>query len=363
MAKARSVESSVDSSAVLAAAGRFLPCDQLRAFTLGFSEASFDESGPAKEVAEALGAIHALERVDLETARACTLDILARLDEPSGDASVLPTALLAQFTRREVKVALSGDGADELFAGYDPFSALAPARLYRAFVPRPLHVLLREAVRRLPASDRNMSLDFKLQKTLSGLSHRPALWNPVWLAPVDPEFMRDIMHDPLTPEELYSESLALWEASTSRNLVDQTLEFYTNLYLQDGILNKVDRATMMFSLESRAVFLDNDIVAFCERLPSQLKMRDGRRKHLLKRAVQGLVPSQSIHRRKKGFGVPTAKWLRSLPESPPLAPLAGMRMSRVAEAWSDHRTGAADHRQFLWSWLSLQNFASGFVGR
>ena len=353
----------LDSSAVLAAAGRFLPRDQLRAFTLGFSEASFDESGPAKEVAEALGAIHALEQVDLETARACTLDILARLDEPSGDASVLPTALLAQFTRREVKVALSGDGADELFAGYDPFSALVPARLYQAFVPRPLHVLLREAVRRLPASDRNMSLDFKLQKTLSGLSHRPALWNPVWLAPVDPEFMRDIMHEPLTSEELYSEAISLWEANATGNLVDRTLDFYTNLYLQDGILNKVDRATMMFSLESRAVFLDNDIVTFCQKLPSQLKLRGGRRKHLLKRALEGLVPPEVIRRRKKGFGMPTAKWLRSLPESPPLAAVAGVRMSRVAKAWGDHRTGAADHRQFLWSWLSLQSFASGFLGQ
>ncbi len=353
----------VDSSAVLAAAARVLPRERLRAFTLGFSEASFDESGPAREVAEALGATHALERLDLHTARACALDILSRLDEPSGDASILPTALLARFTRQEVKVALSGDGADELFAGYDPFSALAPAQLYRAFVPRPLHVLLRQAVGRLPVSDRNMSLEFKLRKTLSGLDHRPALWNPVWLAPADPEFMRDILHAPLTPDELYSEAISLWEASATGDLVDRTLEFYTNLYLQDGILNKVDRATMMFSLESRAVFLDNDIVAFCQKLPSQLKLRRGRRKHLLKRALEGLVPAQVLKRRKKGFGVPTAKWLRVLPESPPLAPVAGARMSSIAKAWSDHRTGAADHRQFLWSWLSLQSFASGFLRR
>ena len=349
----------VDSSAVLAAAGRFLPPDRLKAFTLGFSEPSFDESGPARRVAQALGAAQAIEVLDLDGARASALDVLSRLDEPSGDASVLPTALLARFTRRQVKVALSGDGADELFAGYDPFSALAPARLYRAFVPRPLHALLREAARRLPVSERNMSLDFKLRRTLSGLSHAPPLWNPVWLAPADPEFMREVFNAPLTPEALYSEALSLWEAAGTPSLVDRTLEFYTNLYLPDGILNKVDRATMMASLESRAVFLDNDLVEFCRRLPHRFKLRGGRRKHLLKRALEGLLPPEVARRPKKGFGVPTAKWLRTLPPTPPLAPVAGVRMAEVAQAWSDHRSGAADHRLFLWSWLSLQSFGSG----
>ena len=169
----------VDSSAVLSAAARRLPAAQMKAFTLGFNEPSFDESGPARAVAEWLGVTHSVDMLDLATAGEAMLDILSRLDEPSADASVLPTALLSRFARREVKVALTGDGADELFAGYDPFSALAPARLYQAAVPRPLHVLLREAVARLPPSDRNMSMEFKLKRTLRGLDEPPALWNPV----------------------------------------------------------------------------------------------------------------------------------------------------------------------------------------
>ena len=347
----------VDSSAVLAAGARLLPPDRLQAFTLGFSEPSFDESAPARAVAEALGAPHALETLDLEQARAMTLDVLGRLDEPSADASVLPTALLARFARRSVKVALSGDGADELFAGYDPFAALLPARLYKAFTPAPLHALLRRGVGRLPVSERNMGLDFRLRRTLSGLSHAAPLWNPVWLAPADPEFMREVFCAPLTPEALYAEALALWDDAGPASLTDRTLEFYTNLYLPDGILNKADRATMMSSLESRAVFLDNDLVEFCQKLPTRFKMRGGRRKHILKTALKGFLPYSVLRRPKKGFGVPTAKWLRTLPEHPPLRAVEGFDMAAVGKAWTAHRTGAADHRLFLWTWLSLQTFA------
>jgi asparagine synthase (glutamine-hydrolysing) len=345
----------LDSSVVLTAATQFAAAKSLQAFTLGFKEQSFDESSHAREVADALGVPHSVDWLDLDLARDLAPQILSRLDEPSCDASILPMALLSRFARRSVKVALSGDGGDELFAGYDPFSALAPARIYNSFMPRPLHALLRQAVSHLPISTQNMSLDFKLRRTLMGLSYQSSLWNPVWLSPVDPAFMRDLFEDALTPEELYSEALDVWAAGGDQSLVDRSLEFYTNFYLQDGILNKVDRATMMHSLESRAVFLDNDLVDFCQRLPHTFKLRNGKRKYLLKKAFEDFLPPDIVSRPKKGFGVPTAKWLRSMPKNPPLAPMPGMRMDRVARAWSDHRDLTADHRLFLWSWLSLQS--------
>lgn len=345
----------IDSSATLAAAASFLPPDALRTFTVGFTEPSFDETAYASTVARHFHARHDVDWLDLDTARDLAPEVLSRLDEPLADASILPTYLLSRFTRRHVTVALSGDGGDELFAGYDPFAALTPARLYRAFVPRPLHVLLREAANRLPISTRNMSFDFKLRRTLTGLSYGPALWNPVWLGPIEPGQIADFFHEALTPEELYSEALEAWDASKTGSLIDRTLEFYTNFYLQDGILMKVDRAAMMCSLESRAVFLDNDLVEFCSRLPHSFKMRGGQRKYLLRKAVEGLLPREILHRPKKGFGIPTASWLRTMPPQPPLEPIAGMRMDRVSRAWSDHRKGVADNRLLLWSWLSLQS--------
>ena len=350
----------IDSSAVLAAAASFLPAHNLKTFTLGFKEPSFDESEPARRVAELFGTQHHVDYLDLDAARDLAPQVLARLDEPLGDASILPMYLLSRFTRRQVTVALSGDGGDELFAGYDPFSALTPAKWYRSLVPRPLHVLLRAAVNRLPISARNMSLDFKLKRTLTGLSYAPAYWNPIWLSPVEPALMAHLFHEALSPEELYSEALEVWGAGDERSLVDRSLEFYTNFYLQDGIMMKVDRATMMSSLESRAVFLDNDLVEFCSRLPHSFKVRNGRRKYLLKKALAGLLPNDIIDRKKKGFGIPTASWLRSMPPLPPLAPVAGVHMDRVGRAWDDHRRGVADNRLFLWSWLSLQSL--GYPG-
>ena len=347
----------LDSSAVLAAAAHRRDPRNLRSFTIGFHEPSFDESSYAQRVANALGVRNDIDWLDLDAARDLAASVLSRLDEPLGDPSVLPTYLLARFARRHVTVALSGDGGDELFAGYDPFKALAPARFYNSVVPRPLHALFRGAVDRLPISTANMSLDFKLRRTLNGLSYGPALWNPVWLAPLDPAHMAHLFEEALAPEELYSEALEIWSHGPSQSIVDRTLMFYTNLYLQDDILTKVDRATMMSSLESRAVLLDNDLVAFCQRLPHQLKFKNGERKYLLKRAMEGVLPSDIIDRPKKGFGIPTALWLRSMPKEPPLSAVRGVRMDRVGAAWDEHRRGAKDHRLFLWSWLSLQSLA------
>jgi asparagine synthase (glutamine-hydrolysing) len=344
----------IDSASVLAAATKLLGRDSIETFTVGFTEPSFDESEKARSVARILGSRHREEILDLSTARELIPTVLKKMDEPLGDASLLPTYLLSMFTRNSVKVALSGDGGDELFAGYDPFKALAPARIYEHFIPSNIHVLLRRLVGVIPMSTGNMSFDFKLRRTLIGLSYSKSLWNPIWLGPLEPRDIDEIFHDPLPPEELYEEVLELWHSGRDKDLVDRTLEFYTNFYLQDDILTKVDRATMMNSLEGRAVFLDNDLVEFCRRLPNRFKIRRGQRKYLLRRALRGLVPDDVLARSKKGFGIPIAKWLRTTPARPPNAPIEGLRMDRVLDRWAQHRAGKTDNRLFLWSWLALQ---------
>jgi asparagine synthase (glutamine-hydrolysing) len=205
---------------------------------------------------------------------------------------------------------------------------------------------------------RNMSWDFKLRRALIGLSHPERLWNPVWMAPVEPDAMADLFHAPLAVEEVYSEAIGLWEEDPAKSLVDRTLEFFTNLYLPDDILMKVDRAAMMNSLESRAVFLDNDLVEFCRRLPAHFKYRNGQRKYLLRRAMAPLLPSAVVERPKKGFGIPTASWLRALPQGAQAAMVPGLNTGWIDEAWRAHRSGVADHRLELWCWLSLQGALS-----
>ncbi|MBV9406439.1 MAG: asparagine synthase (glutamine-hydrolyzing), partial [Acidobacteriaceae bacterium] len=352
----------LDSSAVLWGAAQNLAND-LRTFTVGFTEPSFDESDHAEAAAKAFGTRHQMERLDLDTARDLIPYVLSRLDEPLGDASILPTYMLSRFTRRHVTVALSGDGGDELFAGYDPFVVLPWARLYHSSVPQPLHRFIKGAIYMLPISARNMSLDFKLRRTLAGMSYLPEIWNPVWLSPAEPAMIADLFEEPVAAEELYSEAIALWSSEgRDKSDVDRTLEFYTNFYLQDDILTKVDRASMMCSLESRAVFLDNDLVDYCQRLPTRFKYRKGRRKYLLRRAMEGVLPPRILARPKKGFGIPLARWLRTVPTTPPLGALPGVQLDRVVNAWNEHRSGRADHRLLLWSWLSLQHTCAAGLG-
>jgi asparagine synthase (glutamine-hydrolysing) len=349
----------LDSSLVLALAARHRPADSLDTFTIGFDEPSFDESAFAREVAAAIGSRHHERILDFGTARNLLPSVLARLDEPTGDASILPTYQLCAFAREHVTVALSGDGGDELFAGYDPFAALGPAVWYDRLVPPPAHRLLRRVTDRLPRADTNMSLDFKLRRALMGLSYGANVRMPVWMSPLDPARMGALFDNPLPAEELYSEAIAVWDQASARNPVDRTLEFFTNFYLQDDILAKTDRASMMVSLESRAAFLDNDVVDFCARLPHGYKFRRGERKFLLRRAAEGLVPATVLKRPKKGFGIPLAKWLRQMPPTSASLPTPGVRDSWMAARWSAARAGQEDERLLLWSWLSLQGVIGG----
>ena len=281
----------IDSSGVLASAAQNIEPRELATFTIGFNEPSFDKSVYALSVAQFFGTKHHCEVLDLSAAQKLIPKVLRNLDEPLSDPSIIPTYLLSRHTRRHVTVALSGDGGDELFAGYDPFVALNPASLYHALVPRGLHRGLRRLADLLPISAKNMSYDFKVRRTLMGLSYPPAMWNPIWLAPIEPALMNELFEAPLSAEDLYEEAIALWNSGES--IGDQTLEFYTNYYLQDDILMKVDRAAMMVSLESRAVFLDNDLVEFCRCLPYRFKYRYGVRKYLLKKALAPLLPKTS----------------------------------------------------------------------
>ena len=150
----------IDSSAVTALASRHLPKGELKTFSIGFDEKSFDESEYAQRVAELFGTDHHMEKLSLDRAHSLLDECLARLDEPLGDSSLLPTYLLNRFTRQHVTVALGGDGGDELFAGYDPFRALERARLYQSVFPGPIHRGIRALFERLPVSHANMSLDF-----------------------------------------------------------------------------------------------------------------------------------------------------------------------------------------------------------
>jgi asparagine synthase (glutamine-hydrolysing) len=344
----------LDSSAILSLCGKYVEPNHLKSFTIAFREPSYDESAYARQAAEFVGCRHFEEHCSIHEARELAPDILRRMDEPLGDPSLLPCYMLSRFARRHITVALGGDGADELFAGYDPFKALQPAAYYERFVPRPVHLVLRRVAECLPMSCRNMSLDFKVRRTLAGLTYPRPFWNPVWLGALEPADIADLFHEPVDLEDLYSEALDVWRSSDAGNLIDRTLEFYTRLYLQDDILVKLDRSSMMNSLEARSPFLDNDVVDFARRLPANFKYRRGKTKYLLRKTLSRLLPASIMRRRKKGFGIPLTQWLREWPADSIANSESPIPADWTQRRWQDHRAGRADHRHFLWSSMAFE---------
>jgi asparagine synthase (glutamine-hydrolysing) len=330
---------------------------KVKTFTIGFREKSFDESEVARRVALFLEADHAEKMFSINEAQVRIKEVIGDLDEPLGDASLMPTSLLAAFARQSVKVALGGDGADELFGGYDPFLALRNAAIYERMVPQPVHLAIHLLAGRLPVSHANMSFDFKVKRTLRGLKIRPALRLPVWMSGFDPDEAAQLFDDPLPLEELFSEAIEIWDECSGASVGDQALQYFTRLYLQNDILVKTDRASMRHGLEVRSPFLDYDLVDFVRRLPYNCKVRGKTTKWLLKRAMAPLLPADILHRRKKGFGVPIGAWMRrgaiaAGTEAPP----APIRRSYIRNAQGDHQSGKVDHRMLLWNCRVLEGW-------
>jgi asparagine synthase (glutamine-hydrolysing) len=346
----------IDSSAIAAYAVKEIP--DLKTFTIGFEEPSFDESAQAKQVANHLGTSHFVRHLSLEKSRELLPSIVDRLDEPMGDVSLLPTYLLCAFAREQVTVALAGDGGDELFCGYDPFKALRPADLYSKWVPKPIHHCIRLLASQLPVSHRNISFDFKVKRTLRGLSFPSKVWAPVWMGPLEPKELTELFHQKIEMEELYSEAIEVWESCRQTDLVSRTQQFFIKLYLQDCILTKVDRASMMNGLEVRAPFLDIEVVDFARKLPSHFKLRKGETKWILKRALEPLLPKSILYRPKKGFGVPIGQWFLDgsiLQLSDRRDTSARYRMEYFQSKLNEHRTSRADNRLYLWNgWILNQ---------
>ncbi len=348
----------LDSSAIAALAAKHVPAGQLNTFSIGFNEASFDESNYARLVAKQLGTAHHEEILDLDKSIALLPEIISKLDEPFGDGSLLPTYLLSRFTRQHVTVALGGDGGDELFAGYDPFRALKNAERYARHVSKPMHEAIRLLAGRLPVSHANMSFDFKVKRALMGLSYKPELWNAVWMSALEPRDLTELFREPVDEEEIYSEAIDAWDDCAQPNLVDRALQFWTNVYLQDGILAKIDRASMMCSLEARSPFLDIEFVDLARRIPWQLKLHGGKTKWILKKALAPLLPREILKRPKKGFGMPIGRWLREgkfeFDHTRTFPHLGGITFAKRKLA--AHRGGKSDERLFLWSYWVLSEW-------
>jgi asparagine synthase (glutamine-hydrolysing) len=346
----------IDSSSITAFAAEKSE-KPVKTFTIGFHDSSFNETPYARMVASYFKTDHHEKMFSITQQQEILDTIAGKLDEPIADSSLLPTFMLSREAKQFVTVALGGDGGDELFAGYDPFKALFFAKCYQKMVPKPVHQGLLMAISRLPVSHRRMSIDFILNKALTGLSYPEQIWNPIWIGPLSPDELDAIFAEPTDIEAVYSEAIECWDDCSTRNLIDKTLQFYTKLYLQNDILVKTDRAGMLNSIEVRAPFLDIDLVDFIRKIPYQWKYRNGQTKFLLKKAMAPVLPEIIINRSKKGFGAPVAKWFKadSLGFDTPQK-CEVFDSSVIANMLNKHKSLKKNSHQFLWGYWLLMEF-------
>lgn len=329
-------------------------------FTIGFEDRDgFDERPYARAVARRHATDHHEEVVAPDA-----VDLVERLvwhhDQPFGDSSAIPTYLLAEMTRRDVTVALSGDGGDELFAGYERFAAAMAVDWYR-FAPRPVRSGARRLLKRLPPTavrGRVGNVQRFAEVAEAGL---PGAYR-AWISFIDEDLRRRLLgrDDPWASDDFDRH----WEAADGADLLDRVLRINLETYLLDDLLVKADRMSMAHGLEVRSPFLDRELIELSLRLPPSTKARGLSLKRVLKAAVADLLPDEILHRRKRGFGVPLDRWFRddlaSFMHGTVGAPDARVRRhlvgSEVDRLLGDHAAGRRNHGHALWVLLTLEVF-------
>jgi asparagine synthase (glutamine-hydrolysing) len=344
----------VDSSA-LAALAATESGERIHTFSIGFEEQGFDETGRARRVAERYGTEHH-ELVVRPNAVELLPKLAETFDEPFADSSALPTWLVSELAASKVKVALSGEGGDELFGGYYTYVAdlLAPRVGRLAALARPL-------IERLPSSShRAASFDYKAKRFTRAAALPPLERHHGWKEIFDEPTRRTLMGERrgADPLDLYREHYAQTAGAPE---LARLQEVDLNVYLPSDLLVKTDRASMAHSLEARVPFLDTAVADVALALPTSQKVRGFSKKRLLREAVEPLLPREVTHGRKQGFSIPAATWLRG-----ELEPFAREVLSpaRIREqGWFDpavvtaivdrHVSGREDLSRQIWGLLAF----------
>lgn len=358
----------IDSSLVVAMMQR-ASANPVETFTVGFSEKEFDESVHAASIAGHLGTSHHEIHVSPEDAMAIIPDLPGIYDEPFADSSQIPTSLLSRIVRRNVTVALSGDGGDELFAGYRRYGQIQKVARILDTLPRSLTRGLCRAVLLMPSTwwQRASVLIPSVQQS-SGVVDRGYNLARRLIENVDEVYPYLHCHWP-DPGSLMSgdaSSSALMRETVARRLLSSPISRWQYLdmlhYLPDDILVKVDRASMAASLELRVPLLDHRVVELAWKIPEAMKTNGTDGKIILRKILSDYMPSQLFERPKKGFGIPLSDWMRG-PLSTWIEDLISPSMVKkhgilnpdiVWKIWQEHRSGRQDWGYWLWDLVSLQ---------
>ncbi len=335
----------LDSSLLAAAAARVMAGERIHTYSVKFAEPGYDESPHAEAVTHHIRTSHHVVMADDPALERAFDHITRSLAEPVGDPAILPTFLLAESAREHVKVVLSGEGADELFGGYPTYLGHNAAGLYHRM---PGRATLRWLVNRLPTSTGKVTLEFLLKQFVAGAELPLVARHLTWFGALGPDRRTLAWAGGL---------LNGFPGDASLNRV-LWLDFLT--YLPDNLLVKVDRGTMLASIEARAPYLDREVMELALPAPSALKVRGFTTKAILKEAAHGLVPDAVIRRKKRGLSVPVARWLNAGLRSLADRHLAAPRLfpgAPTARLLAEHRAGARNNARKLWPILIAELWA------
>lgn len=354
----------IDSSVITALASE-VSASRIHTFSVGFEESTYDESSFALQVARRYETDHHHETLSARRALALLPGVMSLLDEPFGDASILPTWMLSKFTSGHVKVALGGDGGDELFAGYPSFQAHRVMECI-SFLPMTWRESLFRAARRIPVSHRYASVDFLLQQFFKGAGVSPEIRFFLWMGCYGNEQKRNLLstqtQDRLLRTNAYEDIINYVRQSGLTRDFERLQYLCMKLYMQDGILVKVDRASMANGLEVRVPFLDHQVVEYAASMHPSYKLHGLTSKYVLRKAMSDYLPKSIIRRRKAGFMIPLASWLSG--------ELRGMLEDYCSESeirsggyfdprfvrnmLDDHFAKRRDYRKMIWALLAFQ---------
>ena len=359
----------IDSSVVVALMSEVMQ-EPVKTFSIGFEEEAYNELPYARQIAKLFKTDHKEFVVKFDA-----LNILPKLvrhyGEPFADSSALPTFYLSKMTSEFVKVALSGDGGDEGFAGYDRYYALKLMQQFRK-VPESARKAVLKVLNLWGESDVKSRMK-RLKRFIQGSLYPKNLeyfqWMVAFLKNDRDSLYGEAMRTILTKEDPYDYLLNLFEHSTADNIVEKAMDADIHSYLPFDLLVKVDIASMANSLEVRCPFLDHKFMEFAATIPLEYKLNGKIKKYILKKAFDGLIPGDILKRKKTGFGVPLCRWFRhdlkdyisDILLSRQSIERGYFRPDAVRTLLSEHISGKIDHSPRLWTLLMLELWHREFV--
>lgn len=341
----------IDSSTVVAIMSK-LSQKPIKTFSIGFTEESYDESKDARIIAETFHTEHHEKIIEAKEILKILPIVTENLDEPFGDLSIFPTYLVSEFARTKVTVSLSGDGGDELFGGYDWYLAQSLAKSYKKI---PFQNLIHPIIHKIPQSKKSKGMINYAKRFIEGIEKEESLAHLRWMSNIKPEAISTLLNKQVQPFK------ALKEYQKNTNSLNDNMYTDIKTYLPDDIMTKVDRASMMVSLEAREPLLDYRLVEHAMSIPAKYKVKGLTRKYILKKTMKDILPKEILYKQKQGFTIPMKHWMREELKDMLQEKLSKDNLQKtnlfnheyVNKVLQEHMNKQKDNQRHLWSILSV----------